>query len=98
MKTNFDLRIQFRTETGNYPVFRGYYLINNKYDQFQELTSKYGLWLEEKLGDSIELRSEFLNNYHTLPVEKNWRRPNEILNYDYILWLEAKELENAQIE
>lgn len=103
--TQTDLRIQFKMETGEYPVWpqgkkrkirNGYIWIRSgpEAETFRgKRKSVYGLWLEEKLGGFKKLREEYFIEYKINPVYLNSRYSNaEYLTAEYMEWLEEKSL------
>lgn len=84
--TPLDLRIQFKMDTGEYPVWNN----KNKSTFFGRYKSIYGLWLEEKLGNYKELRYDFYKLFGFDPVYVRRNCLNDGLNREYISWLEQK--------
>lgn len=92
--TVIDLRIKFKLETGDYPgwIDRAMW-INNTYSRIKKLKSIYGFWLENRLGNSKELREEFYKEFSFFAkYEQSTRKANIILKQEYILWLEEKNI------
>lgn len=52
--TPIEVRIQFKMESGYYPLYDDQYALRNN-----KLKSLYGTWLEEKIGNIRKLREEF---------------------------------------
>jgi len=95
--TPIDLRIKFKMETGEYPVWNeknelrpwgGWILIGDKAIIRGIPKSIYGLWLEEQLGIK-EIRDIYhcdTSYYATYP--KTNRKGPDRLSSEYTLWLE----------
>jgi len=107
MINSTDLRIQFKIDTGEYPVWvvdrRPYKVRKNAYSKkvrvpepigfLGRVKSKYGAWVEKKLGNEKELRDEYWMEFHESPI---WPKPKdpgstfEGFKIQYTLWLEEK--------
>jgi len=85
MKTVTDLRIKYKLETGINPMWENY-----SYTDSSKFKSTYGLWLEEQLGNSNELRENYYNCEKNIPVFKRRTCINDVLTQNYIFWLEEK--------
>jgi len=95
--TQIELRVKFKLDTGELPLWgedcwpktwrrkaEGYLSGKKK--------SSFGLWLEEQLGNSVELRREYEKN-GTKAIHRQPRNINsEWLTSHYIDWLEEKML------
>lgn len=87
--TPTDLRVQFKLETGHYPFWdiQSY----NPRPFVGKFKSLYGLWLEERLGNSKKLRETYYEEESINPIYPSEKGYNhEALNSKYTLWLEEK--------
>jgi len=104
--TSTDLRVNFKFDTGEYPVwvedlFKEKKIINGieitpdpaTYYGFK-FKSIYGLWLEEQMGNATELRDEYLRSTAERAVTFQSRSKFiDGLRSTYTAWLEDKLLE-----
>ena len=103
--TKTDLRISYKLDTARYPLwtkdhFGREYKKYNKESKFAPPrfnflkgvpTSEYGLWLENKMGNSKDLREKYYNQTkeHSISnYRSNLRKNKEVFSVDYSLWLE----------
>ncbi len=95
--TPIDLRSQFKLDSGKYPFWEG----RREYQCFSprpfvsKFKSIYGLWLEEKLGNSKELRKTYYKETGINPIYPTehyflMQNNGEALNSKYTQWLEEK--------
>ena len=104
-----DLRVKFKLDTGEYPVWVNRPKMNNrtflKYGwervpdnaSFKgKVKSIYGWWLEEKLGNPRKLRDQYQKDEGVTAVypPPNRRSMFEGFRCSYTLWLERKLLDN----
>ncbi len=80
--TLIDVRIKFKMATGNNALWTDSLLHGKK-------KSIYGLWMEEELGDPIQLRNTYFKEENDLPVFRS-RSVEEWLSSGYMNWLEEK--------
>jgi len=92
--TPIDARLQFKMETGIYPMWKFHFSksqLNNESIFYGKFKTEYGQWLEEKLGNSEKLRNQYLKDTGYRAV--NWRariKMAESLRSAYSEWLEEQ--------
>ena len=102
MTTPIDLRVRFKSETGEFPMWPSFFsdlggiITTTQSFNRGKFKSTYGLWLEEKLGNKKDLRDEFYLQEGVHPIFPKNRWADDWLHRDYIQWLEDKLIEHER--
>jgi len=106
-----ELRVQFKMDTGDYPVWpdspaqntsfnrrysmAGINVVRDPATFHGRLKSSYGLWLEDKMEGSKLMREAYYKEYKKEPVHSGRKFP-EWLKGKYITWLEERYINKSK--
>lgn len=91
-----DLRIAYKIDTGDYPLWSHSHSgrdLGNRQKSFQKgyPTSRYGKWIEDKLGKEKYLRDRYFQLTKEMPTSHYYGNNglSEVIYEDYIEWIEG---------